>query len=83
MKPYLQNHDGRGTLEEAKARGRGLGAAEAKRNFEVDEQRADRISAAERYAVWDWQGRPISGEPLPLSEFFRSQEAKASKSPKE
>lgn len=54
-------------LEKAKARGRALGTDEANRRGEEGEEREDRIARAERYAVWDYEGRPVTSTGIYVS----------------
>lgn len=52
-------------LEAAKAQGRALGTHEADVRGEYGEKRKLRIANAERYAVWNAEGRPMKDGSLP------------------
>ena len=62
-------------LEAARARGRAYGTHEADRQglLEDDPARHRRIARAEAYAVWEFEGKPVTGVPLEWpSEFLPS-----------
>lgn len=51
------------TREDAVRAGRLLGEDECRRRGLEGEEAADVVERAVAYAVWDWEGRPVLGEP--------------------
>lgn len=62
--PLPEVEPSRETRGQAEARGRMYGQEEVERRGETGDEAADRVRRAVEYAVWEWEGKPISRDPV-------------------